>query len=51
MRADNPLAAAPNCVITPHVGWASLAARRRLMAETVANVRALLAGAPIHVVS
>lgn len=49
--ADNPLIGAPNCLITPHIAWASLAARRRLMAETVANVAAFQAGAPIHVVN
>lgn len=51
IRADNPLLRAPNCVITPHVAWASLAARRRLMATTVENVRAFLAGTPQNVVS
>jgi glycerate dehydrogenase len=51
MRADNPLLAAPNCVVTPHMAWASLAARRRLMAATAANIRAYLAGAPINVVN
>jgi len=48
-RADNPLLAARNCVITPHVAWTSLESRRRLMTVTVENIRALLAGAPIHV--
>lgn len=43
---DNPLLAAPNCVITPHLAWATLAARQRLMATLVANVRAFLDGAP-----
>jgi len=51
MRADNPLRGAPNCVITPHIAWASLAARRRLMQTTVRNVEAFLAGQPIHVVN
>ena len=51
MRADNPVLQAPNCLITPHIAWASLAARRRLMAATVRNVRAFLAGHPIHVVT
>jgi glycerate dehydrogenase len=51
MHADNPLRTARNCVITPHMAWASLAARRRLMAATVANVAAFIAGRPIHVVS
>jgi glycerate dehydrogenase len=48
---DHPLLQAPNCVITPHIAWASLAARRRLMAATVANVRAFLAGKPVNVVN
>ena len=34
--------AARNCIITPHIAWASLAARRRLMAQTVRNVAAFL---------
>jgi glycerate dehydrogenase len=51
MRPDNPLLHARNCVITPHLAWASLAARRRLMAVTVANVNAFLAGKPINVVN
>jgi len=50
IRDDNPLLRAPRCIITPHLAWASLAARRRLMAATVENVRAFLAGAPINVV-
>lgn len=48
--ADNPLLRAPRCIITPHLAWASLAARRRLMAATVDNVRAFLDGAPINLV-
>lgn len=51
MRADNPLADAPNCVITPHIAWATLAARTRMMRTTEDNVRAFLAGAPLHVVN
>jgi glycerate dehydrogenase len=50
-RAENPLLGAPNCIITPHVAWTSLAARQRLLATSVDNVRALLAGRPIHVVN
>lgn len=49
--ADNPLLTARNCVITPHVGWATRAARGRLMATAVANVAAFLAGQPQNVVS
>lgn len=51
MRADNPLRGARNCIITPHLAWASLAARRRLMAQTASNVAAFLAGHPINVVN
>ena len=50
-NAGNPLLLAKNCVITPHVAWTSLPARQRLLAVTVDNVRALLAGKPIHVVN
>jgi len=48
---DHPLLHAPNCVITPHIAWASLAARRRLMAASVNNIRAFLAGKPVNVVN
>jgi glycerate dehydrogenase len=47
----NPLLGAPNLILTPHIAWASLAARRRLMAITARNVEAFLAGAPINVVN
>jgi glycerate dehydrogenase len=49
--ADHPLIGAPNCIITPHIAWASLPARRRLMATTVQNVAAFIAGKPINVVN
>ncbi len=51
MLADNPLLSAPNCIFTPHIAWATLAARKRLMAIVTANVAAYLAGAPINVVN
>jgi len=44
--SDNPLLNAPNCLITPHLAWATLAARQRLMETVVANVKAFLAGTP-----
>jgi glycerate dehydrogenase len=47
----NPLLRAPNCVITPHIAWASRAARQRLLAAVAANAAAILAGAPRHVVN
>lgn len=48
--ADHPLVGLPNCLVTPHVAWSTLAARRRLMAVTAANVRAFLQGRPQNVV-
>ena len=50
-KADNPLLAARNCLITPHQAWAARAARARLMETTVANVQAYLAGSPQNVVN
>lgn len=49
--AHNPLLTAKNCFITPHFGWATRAARERLMKIAVANLRAFLAGKPQNVVS
>lgn len=47
----NPLLTAPRCVITPHIAWATRAARRRLIEATAGNVAAFLAGSPRHVVN
>jgi len=48
---DNPLLRAKNCIITPHIAWATRASRARLMDAVVANVRAFLAGRPQNVVN
>jgi glycerate dehydrogenase len=47
---DNPLLTAQNCVITPHIAWATRAARQRLVAISAANIAAFLAGTPQNVV-
>ena len=47
----NPLLAAKNCFITPHIAWATHAARSRLMNTVVGNVRAFLDGKPVNVVN
>jgi glycerate dehydrogenase len=51
IRPENPLLGAKNCLITPHIAWATAEARGRLMEATVANVAAFLAGQPINVVN
>jgi glycerate dehydrogenase len=51
MLADNSLLKAPNCIFTPHIAWASLAARKRLLTSVAANIAAYLSGAPINVVN
>jgi glycerate dehydrogenase len=51
IQPDNPLLTARNCVLTPHIAWATREARRRLLDATVANVASFLAGRPTHVVN
>lgn len=51
MREDNPLLSASNCIITPHIAWASLAARKRLMNIVAGNVAAFMSGNPVNVVN
>jgi glycerate dehydrogenase len=50
IRPDNPLLAARNCLITPHIAWATEEARKRLLATTIANVVNFLNGRPTNVV-
>lgn len=47
---DNPLFSAKNCLITPHIAWATKEARSRLMDISVENLAQFLNGTPIHVV-
>ncbi len=51
IRADNPLLTAKNCLITPHISWASKESRQRIMDCTVRNVKAFLEGRPVNVVN
>lgn len=50
-KADNPLLTAKNCLVTPHVAWASREARARLIDITATNIAAFLAGKPVNVVN
>jgi glycerate dehydrogenase len=49
-RAPSPLLTANNCVITPHIAWATREARERLLAAAVKNVEAFLEGKPMNTV-
>jgi len=49
--ADNPLLSAPNCIITPHIAWASFEARKRLLQMVEDNLTGFFNGKAINVVS
>lgn len=49
-QVDNPLLTAKNCWITPHIAWATRAARQRLISKMIENFKAFTAGKPINVV-
>lgn len=51
IKADNPLLSAKNCIITPHISWAPIESRQRIMDCTVENVRGFLAGKLQNVVN
>ncbi len=51
MRLENPLLSAPNCIITPHIAWAPIESRQRLLDCVVENIRAFLNGQPQNVVN
>ena len=48
--ADHPLLTADNCLITPHIAWATRESRVRLMATVVSNFKAFMEGSPVHTV-
>ncbi|MFT5086291.1 MAG: glycerate dehydrogenase [Candidatus Latescibacterota bacterium] len=51
IQDDNPLLSAPNLIMTPHMAWATVEARGRLMQMTADNIAAYQRGEPIHVVN
>ena len=46
-RGDNPLLSARNCFLTPHIAWATIEARTRLMSTATEHVRQFIAGEPV----
>ncbi len=46
--SGDPLLSAKNCIVTPHIGWASLSVREELMRLSAENLKAFLDGAPVH---
>ena len=51
IAADNPLLGAPNCIITPHMAWAPIESRQRILDCTVASINGFLGGAPVNTVN
>lgn len=50
-REDSPLLSTRHCFVTPHIAWATLEARTRLLQICEANLRAFIEGTPQNVVS
>lgn len=51
IRRENPLLTAPNCIITPHMAWTPVEARRRLLNTVRDNIRCFSEGKPQNVVN
>lgn len=51
IKEDNPLLFARNCIITPHISWASYESRKRLLSIAVENLKSFLNNKPVNVVS
>lgn len=50
-RSNSPLFTARNCFVTPHIAWATIEARTRLLDICEANLRAFMEGNPQNVVN
>jgi glycerate dehydrogenase len=51
MADNNPLLGVPNCIVTPHMAWAPIESRQRIMDCTQRSIAAFLAGSPINTVN
>ena len=48
---DNPLLKAKNCILTPHMAWTSLRARKNILKESIENIRYFLSGKPRNLIN
>lgn len=48
---SNPLLSAPNCILTPHMAWAPIESRKRILECTTASIEGFLAGTPVNTVN
>jgi glycerate dehydrogenase len=51
IKEDNVLLKAKNCIITPHISWATQEARERIMQTTADNIKSYMDGSPANVVN
>lgn len=51
IRKGNPLLDAPNCILTPHMAWAPIESRKRIIDCTVRSIQGFLAGKPLNTVN
>ena len=51
IKEDNILLKAPNCIITPHISWAPIECRKRILDGTIENIEAFLEGKPMNTVN
>src|SRR5690606_23537147 len=51
IKEDNPLLKAKNCIITPHIAWATKESRTRMMGIVSDNLKAYISGTPINVIN
>ena len=51
IKKDNVLLKAKNCIITPHISWATKEARERIMNTTAENIKSVIDGVPQNVVN
>ena len=51
INADCPLLCAPNCILTPHMAWAPVESRPRILDATVKSIQSFLDGNPINTVN